>query len=202
MKLVMWAAILMVITLPTAALAGSANFGNAGGTLSGSDTGLSLTGSSLTSVVGFPGLGSATGDLGSIHFTTGALASGSLQFGGTFNAGGTFTILGNGTDGLPTGVIFQGTFTSPVTWVLNNTTSGSHSYTLTGTISGTWYTGQTDTGVTTELTVNTSKGYFNGRTAVSGGSTSIGTPVPEPGTLGLVGAGLVSLAGLLRKVKA
>jgi hypothetical protein len=52
------------------------------------------------------------------------------------------------------------------------------------------------------LTINTGKGFFNGSTNISSGDTNI-TTVPEPGTLGLLGTGLLGLAGALhRKLKA
>jgi len=52
-------------------------------------------------------------------------------------------------------------------------------------------------GATVQLTINTGKGYFNGTTNISSGDTNI--VVPEPGTLGLLGTGLIGLAGTLRR---
>jgi hypothetical protein len=66
---------------------------------------------------------------------------------------------------------------------------------------GSWFTGAAVQGVTVQLTINTGHGFFNGQTLISSGDTNI--TVPEPGTLGLLGTGLVGLAGALRrKVKA
>jgi hypothetical protein len=80
--------------------------------------------------------------------------------------------------------------------------NGTHNYELTGVISGTWFNGATVFGATTQLTINTGKGFFNGSTNISSGDTNI-TTVPEPGTLGLLGTGLLGLAGALhRKLKA
>jgi hypothetical protein len=185
-----------------AAFASSVDFTNSGGTLSGTNAGLSLTGSALIAVNGLNGGGRVTGSLGTITFSTGALNSGNLQNGGTFAAGGSFVITGNGTNGIPTGTIFNGSFTcssiSPCTWTLVTLANGTHNYTLTGSLSGTWMgTGTVVQGATVQLTINTGKGFFNGSTTISSGDTNIATP--EPGTLGLLGTGLVWLAGALRR---
>jgi len=195
---------LLALALPMAAFANnSVDFTNSGGTLAGSSAGLSLTGSELIAVNGLNGGGLVTGSLGSVAFTTGSLMSGgSLQMGGTFNGGGSFTITGNGTNGIPNGTIFSGSFSGPVTWTLVTLANGTHNYTLTGSIQGSWYTGGTVDGATVQLTINTGKGFFNGSTTISSGDTNIVT-VPEPGTLGLLGTGLIGLAGALsRKLKA
>lgn len=194
---------LLAMALPLAAFASSSvDFTNSGGTLSGSSAGMSLTGSELIAINGLNGGGLITGALGGISFSTGTLSSGTLQMGGSFNGGGAFTITGNGSFGIPNGTIFNGAFTGPVTWTLVTLANGTHNYTLTGSISGTWYNGTTVQGATVQLTINTGKGFFNGSTTISSGDTNIVT-VPEPGTLGLLGTGLIGLAGALhRKLKA
>jgi hypothetical protein len=191
---------LIAMALPLAAFAdNSVDFTNSGGTLSGSSEGLSLTGSELIAVNGLGGGGLITGGLGGVSFSTGTLAGGSLQNGGTFNGGGSFTITGNGTNGVPSGTIFTGSFTGPVTWTLVTLADGTHNYTLTGSITGQWYgTGAAVFGATVQLTINTGKGFFNGSTTISSGDTNIGS-VPEPGTLGLLGTGMVGLAGIVRR---
>jgi hypothetical protein len=191
-KLVLLA--VLALALPLAAFASSSiDFSNSGGTLSGSASGLSLAGSTLIGVKGLNGGGLITGNnLGSVSFSTGALASGSLTMGGTFAAGGSFTIIGNGTNGVPNTVIFSGTFSGPVTWIMTPEANGTHSYELIGAVSGLGAVG-----ATVQLTVNTGKGFFNESVGISSGDTSLS--VPEPGTLGLLGTGLLGIGGLMRR---
>lgn len=194
---------IVALSLPIAAFADQVDFSNNGGVLAGSNSGLSLSGSELTSVVGLNGLGQIQGGLGGLSFSTGTLSSGSLAMGGTFSGGGSFVITGNGSQaGIPNGVIFSGSFSGPVTWTLITLANGTHEYQLSGAISGTWYnTGTTVYGATIQLTINTGMGFFNGSTMISSGDTNI-VVVPEPGTLGLLGTGLLGLAGVLhRKMK-
>jgi len=191
---------LLALALPLAAFADSIDTTNSGGTLTGSSAGLTLAGSELIAANGLNGLGLVTGDLGSVSFSTGALrAGGSLQMGGTFAAGGSFLITGNGTNGIPNGAIFSGTFSGPATWTLVTLANGTHNYTLSGAVNGTWYNGSAVFGATTQLTINTGRGFFNGTTSISSGDTNIVTSVPEPGTLGLLGTGLVGIAGAMHR---
>lgn len=193
----------LALALPTAMFAGSSvDYTNSGGTLSGSSAGLSLSGSVLIAVNGLNGGGLLTGsDLGSVSFTTGALisGSGSLQQGGTFAGGGSFIITGNGSNGVPNGILFTGSFSGPVTWTLITLANGTHNYTLSGSVSGWTGAGVPTQGATIQLTINTGKGFFNGRTTISSGDSSSSTVVPEPGSLSLLGTGLLALAGLARR---
>jgi hypothetical protein len=195
-------AVLVVLScmfLPALATASSdTDFSNSGGTLSGTNSGLSLTGSGLIAVTGFNGGGLVTGDLGTVSFTTGALTSGDLQMGGTLAGGGSFTITGNGNGGLPNGVIFSGTFSGSVTWTLATLANGTHNYTLTGVVTGTMG-GMNVNGVTVQLTINTGKGFYNGSTLIAGGDTTIESSVPEPSTLLMFGTGGLSMLGMVRR---
>lgn len=190
----------MCFMIPAASFADNGvDFSNNGGTLSGSNAGLSLSGSDLVAITGFNGgNGMIAGDLGTVSFSTGALASGSLQKGATFSAGGTFTVSGNGTNGIPNGTLFNGSFSGPVTWTLVTLSNGTNYYTLTGTLTGT-ADGMVVEGVTVQLTVNTGKNFFNGSTMIAGGDTTVVGSVPEPSTLAMLGTGAIGLLGVLRR---
>src|SRR5262249_37985356 len=127
-KLVMLA--VLALALPLAAFADSQiGVTNRGGTITGNSSGLSLSGSTLIAY------GVAQGsNLGSLSFTTGAFTSGNAQNGGTLAPGGTFTITGNGTNGVPSGVLFSGTFTS-ASWNLITNANGTHNYVLQAEVS-------------------------------------------------------------------
>jgi hypothetical protein len=189
--------VVLALALPTAVFAsGSIDYGNIGGTLSGSRSGLELNGSVLIAVNGSAGLITGT-DLGSVSFETGALTSGSLKKGGDFAGGGWFTITGNGSNGLPAGRLFSGTFSGPVSWTMATLANGTHNYTLTGTLTGAQASLYPTVGVTLQLTVNTGKGFFNGCTQISSGDSNV--VVPEPGSLGLLGTALIAIGGTVRR---
>ena len=180
-----------------ASASSTVDFSNGGGTLSGTTAGLTLSGSTLVAVTGLNGGGIVTGDLGTFSLSTGALTSGSLTMGGTFAAGGMVTINGNGTNGIPNGVLFSGTFSAPISWTLTTLANGTNSYTLTGVLSG-MLGGTSVSAVTVQLTANTGTGFFNGSTLISGGDTTIAS-VPEPSTLALFATGGMSLIGMMRR---
>lgn len=185
-----------LVLTSVASASNSVDYSNSGGTLSGTDAGLTLTGSTLIAVSGSGGI--VTGDLGTVSFSTGALTSGSLAMGGTLAAGGTFEIDGNGTNGIANGVLFSGVFSGPVSWTLTTLANGTHSYTLTGVVTG-MTGGSSVNAVTVQLTINTGKAFFEGSTLISGGDTTTSSSVPEPSTLALFGSGTLSMLGMLRR---
>lgn len=191
---------LLCLMIPAASFATSGvDFSNSGGTLSGSSAGLSLSGSELIAITGFNGSsGIISGNLGTVSFSTGALSGGSLQNGGTFAAGGSFTVSGNGTNGIPSGTLFSGSFSGPVSWALLTLSNGTNYYTLSGTLTGT-AEGRAVEGVTVQLTINTGKNFFDGSTMIAGGDTTVVGSVPEPSTLSMLGTGAIGLLGMLRR---
>ncbi len=197
---------LLALALPVATWANSTQivFQNNGGKMSTNGSTVSLSGSTLTSFTGVSGT-TYTGNLGTVSFTTGSLWSGTLGSSAVFHGGGSFTIAGNGSNGIPSGVLFSGVFAGPVNWVgtynpKGNNGLGNWSYTLSGTVSGSLSNGTAAFGGTVQFTFDVpgSRQFARGRTInLNTGVTTV--TVPEPGTLGLFGTGLIGLAGLIRR---
>jgi PEP-CTERM motif-containing protein len=193
---------LLAVGWCSAAQADTIVFNNSGGTIAvGAGQSLSLSGSTLTGFTGLNGV-TITGTLGTVDFTTGALVSGSLGAGGSFAAGGSFTIMGNGNNGIPNGVVFTGAFSGPVTWTAIYNPNGfggkgNWTYVLSGKIFGLVSGSPAESG-TVQFTFDVPRGkQFSESVRLSAGTTSV--TVPEPGTLGLLGTGLLGLAGFLRR---
>lgn len=181
--------LLLALALPVATWASSStDVVNVGGVLAGSSSGMTLSGSTLIKVGGVSGT-----NLGTLEFSTGSLISGDLQSGGVFAGGGTFVVTGNGMNGAPSGVIFSGSFTGNVTWT-HTMVGNNNFYTLTGSVAGGGMQA-----ATVQLTISTGTKPFSGSTTISSGDTNLVTVVPEPGTLGLLGTGLLGVAGLVRR---
>jgi len=202
MKRVLFALLLLAVctvVLPVAVRADGIDLTNKFGTITILDTGITSRGSELRS---FNGISAPAGhSLGYVSFWTGAFigSSGSIWNGGQFSSTGSgFVISGVGKYGQPRGVIFDGAFVGPINWTLEAANNYFHEYVLSGKIYGMLWTGRNVSGTTTQ-TIYT---YWNQEKVDHKGNINLGTThlaTPEPGTLGLLGTGLVLIAGFLRR---
>lgn len=190
--------VLLAFAFPVAVRADGIDLTNKFGTVTITDAGISSRGSELMS---FNGISAPHGHaMGYVNFWTGAFiaSSGSIWTGGEFSSVGSgFTITSAGKYGQPRGIIFQGAFTGPIDWTMLVANTYFHEYQLTGTIEGMLWTGRTVSGTTTQ-TIYT---YWNQEKVDHKGNINLGMThlaTPEPGTLGLLGTGLVAIAGFLR----
>lgn len=196
---------LFALLLPAAAWANGIDITNQNGTVTITALGGVVSqGSQLMSWGGIKAV--SPGALGSVSFSTGALTNGDIWTGGSFAGGGTFIVRGVGAwtkklPGAPQGpvTLFSGSFVGPVTWTLvSQVGQWDYTFTLSGTIQGTYWDGRTVNGTTTQ----TIYAYKNQWLNDSKGSIRLGNSnlaIPEPGTLGLLGTGLIFVAGSLRR---
>jgi hypothetical protein len=132
-----------------------------------------------------------------VSFMTGALISGDLATGATFSGtGSTFTIMGNGSNGVPSGVLFSGSFDGTIT--LTESGTSLHNYGLFGVVTGTLAGGGTASGPVV-MNFQTGKGWMGEAVTIGSIDTTVQSTVPEPGTLGLLGTGLLAVGGLIRR---
>lgn len=203
---------LLALALPIVASADTFTFTNAFGSYTISSAGVTVAHSQLRSFsdnnqsVTPP----ANGALGTVSFSTGAFipSSGSLATGGQFAAGGSFDVFGIGKWAKHlTGcghcsnpvALFTGSFSGPVTWTLTSGASKNITYQLVGAISGMLWNGREASGTTTQNFSTNSHWTGNGNGSVNLGASNPSPSTPEPGTLGLLGTGLVGIAGMFRR---
>lgn len=195
---------LLLLILPTSVWANSVSWQNVGGQLTASGNAVSLNGSMMSGIVPSSSASSSgfTGD--AFSFTTGPLVSGTLSGGGTFAAGGSITITGTGSNGIPTGTVFRGTFNSPTTWTAtwNPNAGPNHDgrwyYSLTGSFSGTLSNGKILSGKLTENSFDVPGGKsFDNSVNLNSGVLNIS--VPEPESLSLMCTGLLAIGGIFRR---
>jgi len=196
---------LLFLLLPIAAWADVIDLTNQSGTITYTDAGVVSTGSQLVS---FAGITSPKGSaLGSVSFTTGGFTGSSLWQDGTFSStGSTFSITGQGkwlagVLGAPVKgkvALFTGSFVGPISWTVVSALHANYVFDLSGTITGALWNGEKVTGTTTQTIYSyTDQWPTDHKGVIHVGNSQLA--VPEPGTLSMLGTGLISIAGTMRR---
>jgi len=202
-----WIAVLLAcgaLLIPMAAWASGINITNQDGSVTFSASGIASYGSELKSwnnYVAGPGH-----SLGTVSFGTGVWTSGGIWTGGTLSAADSyFDVIGvgkwakklTGQDKNPI-TLFAGNFVGPIDWTVDSHTGDKYICTLSGNIEGTLYTGRTVTGYTSQtIWAFTDQEPYDHKGSLHMGNGHLNTP--EPGTLGLLGVGLLLMAGTVRR---
>jgi len=207
----------LLVVLPMAAWADTITFENQNGNVSVSLAGLLSTGPGYSHLHAYTDgtmnlAAGVNGGLGYVDYGTGKFLGTSLYQSGTFSSTGSwFDIWGVGSwmKSL-TGIgkykgkvaLFTGSFEGPITWTVISTQRGSQQmeFELSGTIVGTLWNGHEATGSTQQYFFSSNNQFTQGIGHIRMGSTTVSAS-PEPSTLGLLGTGLLGIAGLFRRKK-